>query len=464
MKAVFFGGGAHRLVSILRGALSQPGLFADGEIWLHDRDVDRAEAMARVVMSMPEFPDLNCKIRWQGSLDAALDGADAVSVILMAGTPLTFKLGEVACAERGFLSSDNVSPNGAMLALKGAPIVWDLARRMEALCPHAWLLEFANPVAVLSGMINRHTKIKCLGLCAGYSNHLSDLNRILGRDAPAEHVQVEAAGINHLSFIGRGSIEGKDVFARIDRALRGRWRLPPLAKHWSPATQAGITRSVNRLVELYRRLGVLVFSTEPDGMAHLNHDAWAAAPIAQFRRPSRLKLRKQLAAEAARRAESNRSFAAQARRGLTPDFWSAVAPYSLFAPSPDDIFVRALQGIGKRTPMRIVASALNGSAVRNLPADVVCEFSQTICGDRSAPAKELEVPRVVQGIVSSLAEHQTMLADACATRDPQLLVRTLMAYPIRPYSEASRLLFSDLLRINQREIPVQFRGAEKLLR
>jgi len=46
-----------------------------------------------------------------------------VGVILRAGSPLSYALGEEASIKRGFSSSDNISPNGAFLALKGGPIL-----------------------------------------------------------------------------------------------------------------------------------------------------------------------------------------------------------------------------------------------------------------------------------------------------------------------------------------------------
>ena len=105
-----------------------------------------------------------------------------VGVILMAGSEKTFQLGAEACYRHRFIPSDNLSPNGAFLAIKGAPILMNIAEQMTRCCPSAWLVDFANPVAVLSGMINNHTTVKSLGVCAGYTNHQWDLSRILGKD------------------------------------------------------------------------------------------------------------------------------------------------------------------------------------------------------------------------------------------------------------------------------------------
>ena len=56
MKAVFVGGGAHRMIGILRCALAQPGLLADGAVHLHDLDVARAETVGRMAQALLAYP------------------------------------------------------------------------------------------------------------------------------------------------------------------------------------------------------------------------------------------------------------------------------------------------------------------------------------------------------------------------------------------------------------------------
>ena len=128
MKAAFVGGGSFRLLGILREALAVPGLFDDGEIFLHDLDESRAEAMGRMIMKTPEYAKVDCRVRWGNSLSCALEGADAVGVIFLPGSRRCFDLGEEVCRRHGFLGSDNISPCAAFNALKGGEVVLNVAR------------------------------------------------------------------------------------------------------------------------------------------------------------------------------------------------------------------------------------------------------------------------------------------------------------------------------------------------
>jgi alpha-galactosidase/6-phospho-beta-glucosidase family protein len=463
MKAVFVGGGAHRLIPILRAVLAEPAIFDGGEIYLLDLDVTRAEAVGRVLQQTPEYRQNNVKIVWGDSLDQALPGADVVSVILMGGSPLSMALSMDASLRHGFIPSDNVSACGGLLAVKTAPILLNLAQRMERACPDAWLLDFANPVAVLSGMINRHTEIKALGVCAGFTNHQWDLSRIFGKDERRQDVDVDCVGINHLSFIVDGRFGGRDLFEQLDLKLSGEWKMCELSPLRTPGCISNITRSVENLVRFYRELGVLVFSTEGDGLMHLRYDETLAKEIPrEF--PSRCTIEARVEKEAGNRRENNQWFEEQAKQHLDDAFWAQHNSNTAFSRVEDDIFVRILRGIAGVDRVKIATSRLNQGAIEGFPDDAVVEYSQWLYKDRITAVGRHKVPDIVHGLISGLCVHQTMLGDACATGDPKLLAHALLAYPMRPFSKEARELYRDLIVINRAEIPKSFLEAVDYLR
>jgi len=465
MKAVFFGGGSFRLLGILRSAMVQRGLFDGGAIHLHDLDVPRAEAMGRMLAKTPEFARARPTITWGSALDRALEGADAVGVILMAGSRLSHSLGEEACIKHGFLGSDNVSPSGALLAVKGGPILMDLARRMERRCPQAWLIDFANPVAVMSAAVNNHTRIRALGVCQGFCNHQWDLARLLmGRDEQCPDFDVDVAGVNHLSFILRGTYRGKDLFRLLDRRLVPGWRPPRLGPQWQIWMRRNITRGLGTLARLYRDLGILIFSTEGDGMMHLNYDACLQRVLAEGPRPTRAAIAAGIRRGALERRKDDAFFRSHLAKDLDAAFWSGPATRDfMFQRQDEDIFVRVLAGIAGVRKVKIATSRPNRGAVAGFTDRTVLEYSQVLGRGAIRPVPGLAVPPVVQGLTSSLATHQTMLADAIATEDPKLLAQALQAYPVRAYSPALKALGRDLLAINAAEIPPALAKARQYL-
>ncbi|HEY3396109.1 MAG TPA: hypothetical protein VGM19_00470 [Armatimonadota bacterium] len=458
MKAVFFGGGSHRYLGIGRSALAQPGLFAGGELYLYDLNVPRAEAVGQMIMKAPEYAAANCRVRWGSNLDEALEGADAVMVVMMAGTRANHGVCELICREHGFLGSDQLSPSGAMLALKGGPTLMSLARLMEQVCPNAWLVDFANPVAVLSAAVNNHTKIRCLGVCGGYTNHQWDLTRLLyGQDAPHSDYEIRCAGVNHMSFILPGSRhQGRDLYELAAERVNDQWTMAPLSDRWDAGSKANITNSVTTLERLYRKFGYLVFSTEGDGLAHLDIER-THPPVD----PTEIAAGKARLAENAARGDAGRA-AADAEFNswltrVTPADWDRESPETLHLLRCDeDIMVKVLKALGGCGDMAIATSFPTGGAVRGFKDRTVLEYSQVLGQDGLRPVPDLEVPDVFQGLVSALATHQTLLGDAIGTRDPKILFEALYSYPVKQDTADSKVLWRDLLAAAAEEIPAEF--------
>ncbi len=458
MKAVFFGGGSHRYLGIARSILAKPGLFENGEIYLYDLAVSRAEAVGQMIRKSPEYAGAGCTVRWGDSLDAALDGADAVMVVLMAGSRANHGVCELVCREHGFIGSDQLSPSGAMLALKGGPILMDLARKMEQRCPNAWLVDFANPVAVLSAAVNNHTAIRCMGVCAGYTNHQWDLARVLyGIDTQMDDIQVRCAGVNHMSFILPGSTHrGRDIYEMTTERITDDWTMPALSDRWSAGAKAGITNSVTTLVRLYRKYGYLVFSTEGDGLCHLDIERSCQPLDAAALTEARARMAEAGPRIAAVRADDDAQFTSWLTR-VTPEDWSRQIPETLHLLRCDeDIMVKVLTALGGHGEMRIATSVPNRGAVRGFKDRTVLEFSQVLGADGLRPVEGLEVPDVFQGLVTGLATHQTLLGDAIATRDPRVLFEALYSYPVQQDTAVSKALWRDLLVAAAAEIPAEF--------
>ena len=465
MKIVLFGGGSHRYLGIARSIMAVPGLMENGEINLYDLAVERAEAVGRLAMKSPEFASANCRIAWGSNLDAALEGVDLVFVVLMAGSRRNYARLCDASRAHGFIGSDQLSPSGAMLALKGGPILMDLARRMDRICPDAWLADFANPVAVLSAAVNNHTRIKCLGVCQGYTNHQWDLPRLLfGKDEPSTDFDIRCAGVNHMSFILRGSTHrGRDLYDVAAERVTAEWTMPPLSARWNAGAKANITNSVTTLVRLYRKYGHLVFSTEGDGLAHLDIEGGYLANLADFKPPTAAELDTADARFKAGRAEADRQFRAWLNADMDASDWSKERPDALYLLRADeDVMVKIAKSVGGGAEIPIVTSRPNEGAVTGFKDRTVLEYSQILGRDGIRPAGRFEVPDVFQGLVSALATHQTLLGDAIATRDPRVLFEALHSYPVKRDTADSKALWRELLAIAAPEIPVEFQATQEM--
>jgi len=74
----------------------------------------------------------------------------------------------------------------------------DICSDMEKLCPDAWLMNYTNPMAIITWAINDYTKIKTVGLCHSVQSTAANLAKYMG--VPANEVSYWVAGINHMAW------------------------------------------------------------------------------------------------------------------------------------------------------------------------------------------------------------------------------------------------------------------------
>ncbi len=466
MKISFIGGGSHRLLSILRGAMGIPEILDGGEIRLYDLNNKRAETMVAMLRKTPEYVEIKCDITAYSSIEKAIEGVDVVCSIFMAGSQESHAKSIMASLDCNFIGTDNLSPSGSILGVKTGAIVLSLARKMERLCPKAILLNFCNPTAVLSGLVNNYTKIQALGVCEGVNNHRWDLRRILGKDERSMDFDVDAAGINHLCFVIKGTYQNENVFSVIDNAVNGKWKPPEIIcvscnKHL-------LRNGLRRIVKIYKELGVLLYSGESDGTAHLCYNevlqefkqrefvAGADTYARRLRFHSRFSPRK--------RREMEQTFLQWLTRELDNNFWEKYPAKDIrFRRDNHSVFLQALQGVAKLKRIKMTSSRPNSGAIDGIGERCVTEYSQIIFGNKILSAGKYKIPDVVHGLVDSLAVHQTMLGDAIAVQDPKLLAKAFLAYPVRPYSLEARKLYKRLAKINRSEISKELQSFSEYL-
>lgn len=338
MNVVFVGGGSFRTLPIVRGILRNTDVIAGGEIRLVDFSLPRVETVGKLIMRTPEFAKAGCKVIWSDKLETALPGADVVSVSFPVGSHIVNTLSNQACIRHGLFGSDQLSVSGAFRAVTGGTIIFDIARQMEKHCPKAWLFDYANPVAVYSGLVNNHTKIRALGICGGFNNHRWDLARLIfGRDEYCgEFTDVACAGVNHCSILLRGRLHGRDIYELIDEAIGiPGWEPCRIPKF--PNGEGYIRRQLVLLAEMRRRFGYVVFSTEGDGFGHICPELWQEPLGGPAPEQTMAQIEESARKAAAYRAAIDQEFRDHLNRELTPEFWaqdSLANPH--FAANPDD--------------------------------------------------------------------------------------------------------------------------------
>lgn len=114
--------------------------------------------------------------------------------------------------------ADTLGIGGIMRGLRTIPVLSDFAHDMEEVCPDAWFLNYTNPMAILTGYMQRHTPIKTVGLCHSVQVCSKDLLKRVGMEDKIEGRYDKIAGINHMAWLLEiHDKDGNDLYPEIKR-------------------------------------------------------------------------------------------------------------------------------------------------------------------------------------------------------------------------------------------------------
>jgi alpha-galactosidase len=113
--------------------------------------------------------------------------------------------------------ADTLGIGGIFRALRTIPVMIDFARDIEAVCPNAWLLNYTNPMSMLTGAMLRMTSVKTVGLCHSVQVCASGLLNNLGLTDKVKKLQWKIAGINHMAWLLEITDGGKDLYPEIKK-------------------------------------------------------------------------------------------------------------------------------------------------------------------------------------------------------------------------------------------------------
>lgn len=122
---------------------------------------------------------------------------------------------------------DTLGIGGIMRALRTIPVMDDFARDMQEVCPDALFLNYTNPMAMLSGYMQRYTGIKTVGLCHSVQVCSERLLKDLGMEDKLEGRRELIAGINHMAWLL--SLKDKndnDLYPEIKRRIEAKMSDP----------------------------------------------------------------------------------------------------------------------------------------------------------------------------------------------------------------------------------------------
>ncbi len=233
MKITFMGAGSTVFArNVIGDCMCTPAL-RDSTFALYDIDADRLKESQTILEAMRTMMGNHGKIECYLGVEQrkdALRGADFVINAIQVGgydpcTIIDFDIPKKYGLQQTI--ADTLGIGGIMRALRTIPVMDDFARDMEEVCPDTFFLNYTNPMAMLSGYMQRYTSIKTVGLCHSVQVCSEHLLKELGMEDKLEGRKELIAGINHMGWLLEiRDKNGMDLYPEIKSRVKEKMEEP----------------------------------------------------------------------------------------------------------------------------------------------------------------------------------------------------------------------------------------------
>ncbi|MFF7205962.1 6-phospho-beta-glucosidase [Streptomyces sp. NPDC008141] len=417
-KIAVVGGGSTYTPELIDGFARLRDTLPIGELVLIDPSEERLELVGGLARRIFAKQGHDGKIVTTSDLNAGVADADAVLLQLRVGGQAARNQDETWPLECGCVGQETTGAGGLAKALRTVPVVLDIAERVRRTNPDAWIIDFTNPVGIVTRALLQAGH-KAIGLCnvaIGFQRRFAKFLDVSPADVHLRHV-----GLNHLTWetgVHIGGPEGADLLPKV------------LAEHGDElADDLRLPR------EVLDRLGVVpsyylrYFYAHDEVVRELGTKPSRAAEVAE--------MEKQLL-----RMYGDPSLDTKpellAKRGGA--FYSEAAV---------DLAASLLGGTG--SPYQVV-NTLNGGTLPFLPDDAVIEVQAAVGTQGATPLAVPEVDPLFAGLISHVTAYEDLALEAALRGGRDRVFKALLSHPLIGQFEYAEALTDKLIAHNREHL------------
>ncbi|MDR1419047.1 MAG: alpha-glucosidase/alpha-galactosidase [Treponema sp.] len=219
-KFVFIGAGSLGFTQDLARDILTFEHFRDAEFHLVDIHEGRLDYAAKALEKLIAAGNYGAKVFKTTDRARALEGADGVLITILQGGVEVWRHDIEIPKSYGvdINVGDTRGPSGIFRFLRTAPVMLDIIRDVERLCPGAVVLNYTNPMALLCSYLQKQSSVNVTGLCHSVQGTAAMLARWLG--AEKEDITYTCAGINHQAFYLEYKWKGRDAYPQLRELVR----------------------------------------------------------------------------------------------------------------------------------------------------------------------------------------------------------------------------------------------------
>ncbi|MEY8693147.1 6-phospho-beta-glucosidase [Bacillus safensis] len=437
LKVVTIGGGSSYTPELVEGFIKRYDEFPISELWLVDIEAgkEKLEIVGNLAKRMVKKAGLPIEVHLTLDRRKALVDADFVTTQFRVGILEARMKDERIPLKYDVIGQETNGPGGLFKGLRTIPVILDIVKDIEELCPNAWLVNFTNPAGMVTEAVLRYSNHrKVVGLCNVPIGIRMGIAKGLGVDA--SRVEVSFAGLNHMVFGLNVFLDGKSIMDQV---------IEDMADPNSSMSMNNI-QAIPWDADFLKGLGVI------------------PCPYHRYY----YKTSDMLAEE--KKAAANEGTRAEVVRALENDLFELYKDPDLDIKPPQlekrggayysDAACNLIASIYNDKHDIQPVNTINNGAISDIPNDSAVELNCVITKDGPKPIAVGEMPVAVKGLISQIKSFERVAAEAAVTGDYNTALVAMTINPLVPSDAIAKSILDEMLEAHKEYLPQFFNKVE----
>lgn len=428
IKIVTIGGGSSYTPELVEGFIKRHKELPVKELWLVDIEEGKhkLEIVGNLAKRMVKKAGVDMEVHLTLDRREALKDADFVTTQLIVGLLDARIKDERIPLSHGVIGQETNGAGGLFKALRTVPVVLDIIKDIEELCPNAWLVNFTNPTGVISEAVFKYTNFRrYIGLCnvpIGVKNGMADILEV-----EKDRVEMDFAGLNHMVYALNVRLDGKDITKEaIEKFVT------------SSLTMQNI-KDIPLNADFVRALGVIPC---PYHKYYYKHKEMLEEELEGFK-------------DGKTRGETVKA--------LEDDLFELYKDENLAVKPPQlekrggayysDAACNLINSIYNDKKDIQVVNTLNNGAIRDFREDSAAEMSCVITKEGPKPLSVGYLPVAVSGLVTEIKAFEILAAKAAVEGDYNAALQALCINPLIPSDDLAKTILDEMMEAHKEYLP-----------
>ncbi|ONI44765.1 6-phospho-beta-glucosidase [Candidatus Epulonipiscioides gigas] len=426
LKIVTIGGGSSYTPELIEGFIKRYNELPVDEIWLVDCEdgKEKLNIVGNLAQRMVKEARLPIKVHLTLNRREALKNANFVTTQMRVGLLDARIKDERIPLSHGIFGQETNGAGGMFKAFRTIPVILDICKDIQELCPDAWLINFTNPAGMVTEAVNRYTNIKkVIGLCNVPFDMHTAIAKIL--DKPKSEVKIYVGGLNHMSYVTKVVTDGKDVTDYVISKWGNQSMKNITGMEWSNA----FVKALGVLPSPYHRYYYMAKETLEEAIEKFNINGTRAENVKRLE-DELFELYKNLELKEKPKQLEQRGGA----------YYSDAACNLISSIYNDKGDVQ-------------VVNTLNNGAINYFEDDEVVEISAIITNNGPVPLTVGQLPKCTKGLLNQVKSFEIATCEAAVTGDYNKALLALMINPLVSSQKYAIQILDELLEAHKQYLP-----------